>query len=98
MNSERLLKVILAPIITEKASLLSEKVNQVVFRVMNDATKVEIRDAVQLLFKVQVKSVRSCRSKGKLKRFGRFVGRRRNEKKVYVSLKEGQTIDFSEVT
>ncbi len=97
MRSERLLKVILEPIVTEKASYISEKFSQVAFRVLNDATKLEVKDAVQLLFKVKVKSVQSFKSKGKVKRFGHFLGKRRNEKKMYVSLEKGQKIDFSEV-
>jgi len=62
-----------------------------------DATKPEIKAAVELLFKVQVESVQVLNRKGKVKRFGRFVGRRRNERKAYVSLKDGQEIDFAEV-
>ncbi|MNN68422.1 50S ribosomal protein L23 [compost metagenome] len=64
---------------------------------MADATKPEIKAAVELLFKVQVESVQVLNRKGKVKRFGRFVGRRRNERKAYVSLKDGQEIDFAEV-
>ncbi|UOF93648.1 MAG: 50S ribosomal protein L23 [Bordetella sp.] len=95
-STERLMQVILSPIFTEKASFISEKKGQVTFRVMQNATKPEIKAAIQLLFKVDVDSVQSLKSKGKIKRFGRFIGRRRNEKKVYVSLKDGQKIDFSE--
>jgi large subunit ribosomal protein L23 len=62
-----------------------------------DATKPEIKAAVELLFKVQVESVQVLNRKGKVKRFGRFVGRRRDERKAYVSLKDGQEIDFAEV-
>jgi large subunit ribosomal protein L23 len=65
--------------------------------VVDTATKPEIKAAVELLFKVQVESVQVLNRKGKVKRFGRFVGRRRNERKAYVSLKEGQEIDFAEV-
>ena len=97
MNAERLMQVILAPIVTEKATFVGEKNQQVAFRVVADATKPEIKAAVELLFKVQVESVQVLNRKGKVKRFGRFVGRRRNERKAYVSLKDGQEIDFAEV-
>ena len=97
MNAERLMQVILAPIVTEKATFVAEKNQQVAFRVVADATKPEIKAAVELLFKVQVESVQVLNRKGKVKRFGRFVGRRRNERKAYVSLKDGQEIDFAEV-
>jgi large subunit ribosomal protein L23 len=97
MNTERLLQVLLAPIVTEKATFVAEKNQQVAFRVVDTATKPEIKAAVELLFKVQVESVQVLNRKGKVKRFGRFVGRRRNERKAYVSLKEGQEIDFAEV-
>jgi large subunit ribosomal protein L23 len=97
MNAERLLQVILAPVVTEKATLLAEKNQQIAFRVAPDATKPEIKAAVEMLFKVEVESVQVLNRKGKEKRFGRFVGRRRNERKAYVSLKEGQEIDFTEV-
>ncbi|ANN69226.1 MULTISPECIES: 50S ribosomal protein L23 [Alcaligenaceae] len=97
MNTERLMQVLLAPIVTEKATFVAEKNQQVAFRVVDTATKPEIKAAVELLFKVQVESVQVLNRKGKVKRFGRFVGRRRNERKAYVSLKEGQEIDFAEV-
>jgi large subunit ribosomal protein L23 len=87
----------LAPIVTEKATFVAEKNNQVAFRVIADATKPEIKAAVELLFKVQVDAVQVLNRKGKAKRFGRFVGRRRNERKAYVSLKEGQEINLAEV-
>ncbi|OZI15887.1 50S ribosomal protein L23 [Bordetella genomosp. 7] len=97
MNAERLMQVILAPVVTEKATMVAEKNQQFAFRVVADATKPEIKAAVELLFKVQVESVQVLNRKGKVKRFGRFVGRRRNERKAYVALKEGQEIDFAEV-
>ncbi len=96
MNAERLMQVILAPVVTEKSTMLAEKNNQVIFRVVADATKPEIKAAVELLFKVEVASVQVANRKGKEKRFGRFMGRRRNERKAYVSLKAGQEIDFTE--
>ncbi|MFY9136883.1 50S ribosomal protein L23 [Zwartia sp.] len=97
MNDHRLMQIILAPIVTEKATFVAEKNNQVAFRVIADATKPEIKAAVELLFKVQVEAVRVLNRKGKAKRFGRFVGRRRNERKAYVSLKDGQEINLAEV-
>ncbi|NYT37194.1 50S ribosomal protein L23 [Allopusillimonas soli] len=97
MNAARLMKVILAPVVTEKATFVAEKNQQVAFRVIPDATKQEIKAAVELLFKVEVESVQVLNTKGKEKRFGRFIGRRRNERKAYVSLKDGQELDFTEV-
>jgi large subunit ribosomal protein L4 len=97
MNAERLMQVILAPVVTEKATFVAEKNQQVAFRVAPDATKPEIKAAVELLFKVEVESVQVLNRKGKEKRFGRFVGRRRNERKAYVTLKNGQELDFTEV-
>ena len=97
MNNDRLMQIILAPIVTEKATFVAEKNNQVAFRVIADATKPEIKAAVELLFKVQVEDVQVLNRKGKAKRFGRFVGRRRNERKAYVSLKDGQEINLAEV-
>lgn len=97
MNDHRLMQIILAPVVTEKATFVAEKNNQVAFRVIADATKPEIKAAVELLFKVQVEAVQVLNRKGKVKRFGRFVGRRRNERKAYVSLKDGQEINLAEV-
>jgi len=97
MNDHRLMQIILAPIVTEKATFVAEKNNQVTFRVIADATKPEIKAAVELLFKVEVEAVQVLNRKGKAKRFGRFVGRRRNERKAFVSLKEGQEINLAEV-
>jgi large subunit ribosomal protein L23 len=94
MNQERLLKVILAPIISEKSTAMAERNNEVAFRVTTDATKPEIKAAVELLFKVSVDSVRVLNAKGKAKRFGKTEGRRRNTRKAYVSLAKGQEINF----
>jgi large subunit ribosomal protein L23 len=91
------MQIILAPIVTEKATFVAEKSNQVALRVVADATKPEIKAAVELLFKVQVDSVQVLNRKGKVKRFGRFTGHRRNERKAYVSLKDGQEINLAEV-
>ena len=96
MNQERLMKVLLAPIVSEKSTLVAEKNEQVAFRVMQDATKPEIKAAVELLFKVQVESVQVLNTKGKAKRFGGSPGRRRNTRKAYVSLAPGQEINFAE--
>ena len=93
---DRLMKVLLAPIISEKATFVAEKNKQVLFKVLLDATKPEIKAAVELMFKVEVDSVQMVNQKGKVKRFGRFMGRRNHVKKAYVSLKAGQEINFSE--
>lgn len=96
LNQERLLQVLLAPQISEKATFIADKNEQVIFRVASDATKPEIKAAVELLFKVQVESVQVSTVKGKQKRFGRSMGRRKNWKKAFVSLKPGQEINFVE--
>jgi large subunit ribosomal protein L23 len=83
--------------VTEKATFVAEINQQIAFRVVPDATKQEIKAAVELLFKVEVESVQVLNTKGQEKRFGRFIGRRRNERKAYVSLKDGQELDFTEV-
>jgi large subunit ribosomal protein L23 len=94
-NAERLMTVLLAPVVSEKGTFIADKHSQVIFKVMPDATKPEIKAAVELMFKVQVDSVQVAIVKGKEKRFGRFVGRRRGWKKAYVSLKPGQEINFA---
>ena len=91
----RLASVLLAPIVSEKATQVAEKHNQVLFKVLRDATKPEIKAAVELMFKVEVESVSVVNVKGKVKRFGRSIGRRDHVKKAYVSLKEGQELNFS---
>ena len=99
MNQERLMKVILAPIISEKATHVGEKHRQVIFEVLPDATKAEIKAAVELLFKEQkgeVAAVNVVNVKGKEKRHGRFIGRRKGIKKAYVSLKGEGDINFVE--
>jgi len=95
-SEERLMKVLLAPVISEKATFVAEKNEQVVFRVAPDATKPEIKAAVELLFKVQVESVQVANRMGKQKRSGRFVGRRNHTRQAYVCLKPGQEINFTE--
>ena len=94
-SNERLMTVVLAPVISEKGTFIADKHEQVVFRVQQDATKPEIKAAVELMFKVEVESVQVSNVKGKEKRFGRFIGRRRNWKKAYVRLAEGQEINFA---
>jgi large subunit ribosomal protein L23 len=96
MNAERLLQVVLAPQVSEKATYVGEKRGQVVFRVAADATKPEIKAAVELLFKVDVESVQVLNVKGKVKRFRQTFGRRKSWKKAFVSLKPGQEINFVE--
>jgi large subunit ribosomal protein L23 len=95
-NEERLLNVLLAPQVSEKATFVAEKNQQVIFRVASDATKPEVKAAVELLFKVNVESVQVSVVKGKKKRFGKFSGRRSDWKKAYVSLAPGQEINFAE--
>ena len=92
----RLMQLVLAPVISEKSTFVADKNNQVVFRVAPDATKPEIKAAIELMFKVQVDSVQVVNVRGKGKRFGQSVGRRRHWKKAYVCLKEGQEINFAE--
>lgn len=96
---DRLMQVLLGPVVSEKSTYVGEKNNEVVFRVARDATKPEIKAAVELLFstkdkKVEVKGVRVANVKGKEKRFGRFTGRRDSWKKAYVSLAEGSDVNF----
>jgi large subunit ribosomal protein L23 len=96
ISEERLLKVLLAPVISEKATLVAEKNEQIVFRVTTDATKPEIKAAVELLFKVEVESVQTVNREGKQKRAGARIGRRNHTKRAFVCLKPGQEINFSE--
>ncbi|MDD2872493.1 MAG: 50S ribosomal protein L23 [Azoarcus sp.] len=95
MTQERLLQVLLAPQISEKATYVADKNEQVVFKVASDATKPEVKAAVELLFKVQVESVQVLNVKGKVKRSGRTIGRRKDWKKAFVCLKPGQEINFA---
>ena len=95
-NEERLMQVLLAPQISEKATAVADKNEQVIFIVAPDATKPEIKAAVELLFKVQVESVQVANMKGKVKRFGRSMGRRSDVRKAFVCLKPGQEINFAE--
>jgi large subunit ribosomal protein L23 len=99
VRDQRLMQVLLAPIVSEKSTFVGEKSNQYVFRVADSATKPEIKAAVELMFskkesKIEVTGVSVVNDKGKHKRFGRFLGRRINWKKAYVTLKQGQDINF----
>ena len=94
MNQERVFKVLLGPHMTEKAAFAAEN-NQYVFKVAQDATKPEIKKAVEALFGVKVKAVNTTITKGKVKRFRGQMGRRKDVKKAYVTLEEGNTIDVS---
>ena len=91
----RLMQVLVAPIVSEKATSVAEKSNSVTFKVLQDATKPEIKAAVELMFKVEVTGVSVVNIKGKTKRFGRSVGRRDHVRKAYVTLKEGQELNLS---
>jgi large subunit ribosomal protein L23 len=91
----RLAQVLVAPIVSEKATMAAEKHNQVLFKVLRDATKPEIKAAVELMFKVTVDSVQTVQHKGKTKRFGKGAGRRDHVKKAYVCLAAGQELNFS---
>jgi large subunit ribosomal protein L23 len=95
-SEERLMKVLLAPVISEKATFVAEKSEQVVFLVAPDANKLEIKAAVEMLFKVQVESVQVANRQGKQKRAGRFMGRRNHTRRAFVCLKPGQEINFTE--
>ena len=94
-SQERLMNILFAPQISEKATYIADKNEQVIFRVASDATKPEIKAAVELLFKVNVANVQVAVVKGKQKRFGRFMGRRKDWKKAYVCLVPGQEINFA---
>ena len=94
IREERLLKVLRAPHVFEKASAAMEKNNTIVLKVALDATKAEIKAAVKKLFEVEVEDVNTLLVKGKSKRHGQRVGRRSDWKKAYVTLKEGQNLDF----
>ncbi len=95
-RQERLMQVIIGPHVSEKSTVLADLANQVVFKVRPDATKSEIKAAVEMLFEVSVTEVTTTRIKGKQKRFGALRGRRSDWKKAYVRLAEGQDIDFLE--
>lgn len=95
LNPQRLMQVILEPLVSEKSTFVADQHRQVVFNVMPDATKPEIKAAVELLFKVQVDNVQVSNVRGKRKRFAKYMGRRNNWKKAYVCLAPGQEINFA---
>jgi len=94
MSQERLINVLLGPHVSEKSTNVAEAANQIVFRVRTDATKDDIRKAVELMFDVKVTGVTVTNVRGKVKRFGASLGKRKDWKKAYVRLAEGQDIDF----
>lgn len=94
MNQERLMKILVAPHVSEKSAIAAEQDNKYVFKVARDASKPEIKQAVELMFNVEVDAVQVTNVKGKAKRFGAVQGRRNDWKKAYVTLKSGQEIDF----
>ena len=91
----RLMQVLVGPIVSEKATQVAEKTNAVTFKVLQDATKPEIKAAVELMFKVEVKGVSVVNTKGKAKRFGKSNGRRDNIRKAYVLLQPGQELNLA---
>jgi large subunit ribosomal protein L23 len=94
VNREELMTVLIAPHVTEKTSLAMQNHNQYTFRVRRDATKVDVKKAVQPMFDVQVRAVQIVNEPGKTRRFGGRIGRTQDSKKAYVSLAQGQTIDY----
>jgi large subunit ribosomal protein L23 len=94
MNQERLMKVLLSPLVSEKSTRIADANNQYAFKVLPDASKPEIRKAVELMFDVKVKGVQVANVRGKIKRFGQALGKRADWKKAYVTLAEGHDIDF----
>ena len=94
MNQERVYQIVRRPHISEKTAGIADKQRQITFEVLKTATKGEIKEAVEQLFKVEVEEVRTVIMKGKSKRFGRTMGKRKDWKKAYVKLKEGHDIDF----
>jgi large subunit ribosomal protein L23 len=94
MNKERLMQILLSPVVSEKSTSLADVDRQFVFRVSQDASKPEIRKAVELMFDVKVEQVRVVNIKGKNKRFGATQGKRKGSRKAYVRLAAGSDIDF----
>ena len=95
IQESRLANVLLAPIVSEKSSIAAEKDKRFVFQVQTSATKLQVKNAVELMFNVEVDSVQVLNVKGKVKRFGRTLGKRSDWKKAYVKLKSGHDIDFA---
>ena len=94
MNQERLMKVLIAPIVSEKSTRVADAHRQFVFKVVKDANKPDVRKAVELMFDVKVDAVQIANVRGKTKRFGQSIGKRSDWKKAYVTLAEGHDIDF----
>ena len=94
MNQEKLMTIILSPIVSEKGTIVADKYRQFVFKVLPDATKTDIKQAIEQMFKVEVSAVNLCRVKGKRKKFRHQSGQRKNWKKAYVTLAEGHDISF----
>jgi len=94
MNQERIMKVLVAPIVSEKSTRLADENRQFAFKVVPDASKPEVRKAVELMFDVKVKGVQIANVRGKAKRFGQKMGKRSDWKKAYVTLAEGHDINF----
>ena len=94
MNKDRLMQILVSPVISEKSTLAADSNRQFVFQVLPDATKPEIRKAVEMMFDVKVENVRVVNIQGKKKRFGTIMGRRNGVRKAYVRLAEGNDIDF----
>lgn len=90
------LKLVLAPVVSEKSTMMGEKYNQVAFKVAGDATKAQVKAAIEAFFKVEVAAVNMVNLKGKTRRFGRSVGRRQDSRKAYITLAPGQEINFAE--
>jgi large subunit ribosomal protein L23 len=95
INQVKLASVLQAPIVSEKSSIAADSSNQFVFKVQNDATKLQVKNAVELMFNVKVESVRVLNVKGKIKRFGRTLGKRSDWKKAYVKLQSGYSIELA---
>ncbi len=95
IKQERLLQIVLRPHLSEKSATLSDKHRQFVFRVASNADKLEIKQAIEVLFNVKIDAVRVCNVRGKERRFKQKVGHRKGWKKAYVSLQEGYDIDFT---
>jgi large subunit ribosomal protein L23 len=94
MNNERLSRILIGPVVSEKSTRVADQGKQMIFKVLPDASKPEIRKAVEKMFDVEVTAVQVSNVKGKVKRFGQSVGRRSDWKKAYVTLAEGSDIDF----
>ena len=93
--TDKSLRAVLAPQVTEKATMIADKHNQVAFKVTKDATKKEVKEAIELMFKVEVTAVNILNVNGKTKRAGKLMGKRNDWKKAYISIKTGQEINFT---